>query len=488
MGSSSLNTTRLILAPLTGPNIGYGRILRRSPNSGALEKGSVIRNERPDQKLGDVVRGKRNEGNGGDKEPNGRWLLLTLLSASAAAAVISSCIFDTSGLPWENVDGGPPDGGNDGGTDGEVDASDADILDGGPDADAKIIDDTPTIIPPQKQVLHNDGVLIKWNAPQEIPPGKTQVGYEILLSTNEGMTWSTPVFTTHRFYPLDIAQPNTSYWVRVRAVYSGTNGNEPSDNYSELVFTTIDTLAARYEMTENSGTMIGDSSGHGYHGILTDCDPLTAWDQSGVIFDGQGCYINTGSVGDFDSNQPFTMVARRVNRFANGIYHALFTKYDARIVSQVNGYWYGFNSSDQLQFALVHNWQLNDQLIIRSTNTFTDPNSQYNLAVTYDGFQNASSIALYKDGLQEATTIYVDALSNTGSISNAAPSRVGADIPYGGMIQDSHNAMYGIIGGMVIFSDTLDATDIHESYCYGKGLEVYSPIQTATDVPADCMN
>ena len=413
------------------------------------------------------------------------------------ASLAGGCIFDPSGkeplcVAMGTCDAGVGDAGV---TDSSV--SDAEVLDGDlPDVaiqvDAALDAETdgglpviysPAISSPAHQSFeHNDGVLAKWDPPQSIPAGMTLQDYEI--------TWTdgTNSFTEHtplENYPVSINSASSTYSIQVSARFLNAQQQLVYSQPDEITVYTKNTVVTRLEMLEGAGTLIGDSSGYGNHGLLSGCDHLTAWNLSGVTFDGSGCYIDLGNAFAFGQNDSFTVVIRRVSRASIASSQAVVSRWNDASSGTAGGLWLGFmNNGGPLRLLFYSDLAADNGIAAETAAQFLTPNVLYSLAMTRDGSDaTAGGIDFFIDNQLEAVVEQPHSIS--GPVTYNVPSRVGAIVPFGGPITGVDQPHHGIIGGIVTFNEVLDATGLQQVFCYGKGLELHITLDSAQLHP-DC--
>ena len=332
-------------------------------------------------------------------------------------------------------------------------------LDGGRDA-AMPIGDGPTFTWPQLTILPNNRAFVRWDPPQTIPPGKILAGYEI--SWNDGTNnFSKPV--TFLFTAIDIINPNTQYDITARAMYNDATFSQDS---MPISITTDSSLRARYIMDEGVGEAVHDSSGNDLHGTMIDFNPATAWTQgisgAALLFDvWDGSYVNTGNAFNFDSTDSFTIDAW-VRRTSVGEFNSIFVKWGQNNVNKMFAFGY-YPTSNKICLELSSNWPDN-RISITTTQQFSAPYTSHNVATTYNGSMQAAGAKIYVDGVEEPVSIDSDELN--GSISNNAPSCIGANLYLG----NPSEIMDGIIDDLAIYNRVLTQDEIVNNTCAREAL------------------
>jgi hypothetical protein len=411
----------------------------------------------------------------------------------AVLALLASCGSDAVGD--EQVDSGGADGDGNVPDTGMPDGGDAEITE--PDAaqDAEVdaetpIDDSPTLTWPQLQNLPNNRVFVRWDppSPQDIPPGKTIVGYEVSLDDG---TSTTTKEVTNTFTALDILSPTTPYIISVRAIYDDNTYSQAS---TEKIVDTDESLLARYTMDEGAGTFVGDSSGNGNDGYLVYFDPVTAWTQgminTGLLFDGYDDHVdvddpaNPGARFDFDSSKPFTIEAWVRRSGGITMYPTIFSKMDYMTPSVQNGYWFGYTPSDNLHFELISNLSANDMIVVNTMTSYAT-NLPQSVAVTYDGSKSYLGVSIYVNGAAQTIDPLMSGGTLTGQILNPAPARIGASVGYGGPVWGVDMPLPGIFDEVTIYEDKIVGGAIQQNHCARKTLknEAGDPTSQPTECP-----
>jgi hypothetical protein len=417
----------------------------------------------------------------------------------AVASLLAGCVFDTGGVAYIGDDGGQGDG--DVPDTGMPDAGDAETIDpdaaqdaGDAETDAETpIDDRPTLTWPQLPGLPNNRVFVRWDAPQQIPAGKTIVAYEVTLTV--GMSTSTKE-VTNTFTALDIVSPNTMYRISVRARYNDNSYSQPS---TEKTVVTDSSLLARYTMDEGAGGMVGDSSANGNHGSLVNFNLSTAWTQgminTGLLCDGVDDYVdvddsaNPGQRFDFDSTEAFTIEAWVKRSVVGNQYPTIFAKADYTNTSFQTGYWLGYTPTNELYLGLVSESSANDQIIIETSTQYDATNIPQSVAVSYDGSLSYLGAQIYVDGAvqQINQSTYVDNL--TGSILNPAPGRIGAAVGLGGTFADVEWPMEGPVDEVAVYEGAKSGGTIRQNHCARKnGSQRQAPTRRSGLLLADRMS
>ncbi len=326
--------------------------------------------------------------------------------------------------------------------------------------------------PPDGSLLPPTRSFQSWQA-VNVPADKIISSFEI-CQTTEGLTsiqgaacpGSKLVATAYDVTPL--LTPNTTYHWKVRTRYNDDTVSE----YSAIRFySTDDSLLGWWRMDDGTGSTATDSSSAGNNGILTNFDTSTAW-VPGLVggalsFDGTNDFVELGDILNFDATNSFTISAW-ANRQSVGADHTIFARADYTDPTLQRGYWFGFSSTDTLNFFLVSDSSTGDRLRIDSTTLFNAPNTAHHVAVTYNGSTMAAGAKLFVDGVEDAVTFVSDALA--GTTLNPAPARIGGSIDIAGMPLASLYNFEGIIDDVTVYNRSLTAQEIVNETCAREAL------------------
>jgi hypothetical protein len=179
--------------------------------------------------------------------------------------------------------------------------------------------------------------------------------------------------------------------------------------------------------------------------------PTFSSDNGGVYdFDKVDDYIDVAHSASisFDNDDAFSIVTWVKQDAARiGSSSQMFAKYDG-----TTGY-LNYLSSDKLSLFLQQTG--GSRLFVQSTATFTDTNTWYNFASTYDGSSDASGVTLYAQGASTADSHTSDSLA--GSIVNSVSGNIGA---FGG----SSHLWSGLISEVRIYDRVLTAAEVLAIY------------------------
>lgn len=167
----------------------------------------------------------------------------------------------------------------------------------------------------------------------------------------------------------------------------------------------------RYNMNEGTGTTVTDATGNGHTGTITGTFSWTTGKiDGGLNFQDTGKIV-VPSVGNWDSDQPFSFSAW-VNPETLTADGQLVGKYSFTTSTGYLFKW-GIDNKIRVQIGADSTYYLD----VKTTNAFST-NSWHLIEICYDGSTSGTGVAIFVDGAEQTTTIAHDTLS--GSILNTA--------------------------------------------------------------------
>ena len=218
-----------------------------------------------------------------------------------------------------------------------------------------------------------------------------------------------------------------------------------------------------WRLGEASGTNAVDETVSGNDGTYTNTPTLgvtgalTGDTDTAVTFaSATSEYVTMGDVLDFDRLDPFTLCVW----FKTGTAATQSILRKSRHAIDFIGYGINILSTGAINFTLTNDSVGGANIInVKTTATTFGDDAWHHVVVTYDGSSNASGVAIYIDGINEALTITYDTLTST--TLNTYPLQLGArnstDIYFNGELDEA-----------AIFGTELTAQEAHDIYTYGK--------------------
>lgn len=199
-------------------------------------------------------------------------------------------------------------------------------------------------------------------------------------------------------------------------------------------------MQARYTLDEGSGSLAGDSSGNGNHGIINGGTWVTGISGGALSFNGINDYIDLGNASSLQSSM-ISLSAWFKTTAASG----------KIIRKRLYGYCLEMISNGKIAF-----WIYNDaatKFLVTSPNDYNDDQWHHVVGV-YDG----SAVTLYIDGLQVAS-------ANAGTIFYGAGGiAIGRDGDYGGAY------FKGLVDDVRFYNKDLSAQEVLDLYRQTSGL------------------
>ena len=254
-------------------------------------------------------------------------------------------------------------------------------------------------------------------------------------------------------YPLTAGEILTEY-NRGAALVLGAGKSETNP---------INSLVGWWKLDESTGYTAFDSSGKNNTGILTN-GPL--WKQGkigkAVNFDGSNdnIVINNEANFDFERTDKFSIAAwvNLSSSFGSNLGSSIFTKSLA-----TRGYEFWISPQARNVVVELYNTFSSNHLKVTSTNTHTIKyDTWHHVAFTYDGSSSPSGIAIYVDGVSQATTTSINNL--TATILNDYSPKIA-----------TWDSTFGYFGGSIdnvkVWNNQLSAAEM--AWEYNQGAPIY---------------
>ena len=135
--------------------------------------------------------------------------------------------------------------------------------------------------------------------------------------------------------------------------------------------------------------------------------------------------------------------------------------------------WNIFIEDGKIRTALISNDGASDRLFLETDASFNDGNFHH-LVVTYDGSSDINGLNIFIDGTDVPTTTLTNSLtaSITNNVSTQISGRDGANVVFNGTVDE-----------VVIYSVTLTAQDVNDTFNNGNGTEFHPPVdEVAIDI------
>lgn len=189
-----------------------------------------------------------------------------------------------------------------------------------------------------------------------------------------------------------------------------------------------------------------------YNGTLTNGATYgTGIINQGFDLDGVNDYVDLGNNLDFDGSTPFSISCWVY--FDSSTDQSMFAKFTV-----TQGYQLIRRSTRDVRFALYALNVGGGYISVRTTSTINSLN-WHNVIVTYDGSKDSSGVNIYFNG--SAQTLFVEANTLTGSISNSANAKIGS--------RNSDFYLNGVQDEIGVWNRELTSTEVTELYNSGAG-------------------
>jgi hypothetical protein len=225
-------------------------------------------------------------------------------------------------------------------------------------------------------------------------------------------------------------------------------------NVTSFSYQSTDDIMGWWKFEEGSSTVVGDSSGNGNDG--------TAGGGMGWVtgqvgsyagdFDGTDDYVSVPDDASFviDRTQPFSG-GGFVERDTTGAIHGIIAKYDDQGGGNEYGFYFRFNSSDEIEVEIRAGGSGN-RIIVKTSGTNTSTSWQH-VFFTYDGSSAASGVTIYVGGSSVGVTTVTNSLSS-GSID------VGQAVTLGAREAPNVSLLDGSLDDMRIYSRVLNSNEV----------------------------